>query len=171
MSDPATLAAPTRIEEVAPLGMISLRAAPDTPGLAAAVKAVAGTGLPGQRGILMSADRAAAWMSPDEWLLVLPHAGVHNALKEIEKEFGSAHFLAADVSDARAVFRITGPGAEGVIARLCPVDLRHLPKGELRRTRAAQVACALWRIEDGFTLVAFRSVGRYMRDLLTNALQ
>ncbi len=55
------------------------------------------------------------------------------------------HHLAADVSDARAVFRIEGAKADQVLAKLCPVDLATLEPGELRRTRAAQVAAAFWR--------------------------
>ena len=88
---------------------------------------------------------------------------------DLAATFGAAHHLAADVSDARSVFRIEGAGADAVIARLCPVDLQNLPGGEIRRTRAAQVACALWRADGGITLVAFRSVARYVFDILANA--
>ena len=42
-----------------------------------------------------------------------------------------------------------------------------LPEGELRRTRAAQVAAALWRSgPDEISLVCFRSVAGYMMGLL-----
>ncbi len=175
MSDPVTALCnrtfngTARIEEIGPLGMITLRVAPDTPGLAASLKSIAGVKPPAPRGIATVDDRSLAWMSPDEWLLILPHAGVAKAMKDMEKKMGDAPHLAVDVSDARAVFRITGAGAEGVVARLCPVDLVRLPEGEMRRTRMAQVACALWRTEGGFTLVAFRSVGQYVFDVLANA--
>lgn len=175
MSDPAAPlgnAAATgtaTVREIGPLGMISLRAAAGTPGLTEAILAITGTPVPGQRMILRQGDTWAAWMSPDEVLLVLPRADVPAGLASIAATFGAAHHLAADVSDARSVFRIEGAGADAVIARLCPVDLQNLPEGEIRRTRAAQVACALWRADGGITLVAFRSVARYVFDILANA--
>ena len=165
----ATFTGTATIREIGPLGMVALRAAPGTSGLPEAILAVSGTAVPGQRNILRQADRWTAWMSPDEVLLVLPRAGVQTALSMIATALGTAHHLAVDVSDARSVFRIEGPGADQVIARLCPVDLARLPEGEIRRTRAAQVACALWRADGGITLVAFRSVARYVFDVLANA--
>ncbi len=61
------------------------------------------------------------------------------------------------------MFRITGDKAAQVLMKLCPVDFPTLAPGELRRTRAAQVAAALWRSgDDTFTLVSFRSVAAYV---------
>ena len=175
MSDPAaplgnaTFAGTANVREIGPLGMVTLRARPGTPGLAEAIHAVTGTPVPDPRGILRQDETWTAWMSPDEYLMVLPRAGVPPALATIAATFAAAHHLAADVSDARSVFRIEGAGADAVIARLCPVDLPRLSDGEIRRTRAAQVACALWRADGGITLVAFRSVARYVFDILANA--
>jgi sarcosine oxidase subunit gamma len=175
MSDPvaplgnATFTGTAAVREIGPLGMITLRAKPDVPGLADAIQAASGSPVPGQRAILRRGDRRAAWMSPDEYLLIMPRAEVADMLGKISATLGTAHHLAADVSDARSVFRIEGAGADAVIARLCPVDLPRLPEGEIRRTRVAQVACALWREDGGITLVAFRSVARYVFDILANA--
>ena len=156
------------VREIGPVGMITLRAKPDAAGLAKAVKAAVGTGLPGVRQIVTEADRACGWMSPDEYLLVMPYAAVAGALEAIGKAMGGAHHLAVDVSDARAVFRVEGAKSDQVLAKLSPVDFARLEPGELRRTRAAQVAAALWREGDGFTVVCFRSVARYVFDLLAS---
>lgn len=157
------------IREIGPLGMITLRAKPDLPGLAGAIGAVTGTAVPQQRRIEMAGDRAAGWMSPDEYLLILPYAETVAAMVEIGKALKGQHHLAVVVSDARAVFRIEGPLADQVIRKLAPVDLDLMAAGELRRTRAAQVAAAFWRQGDGFTLVCFRSVAGYVMGLLTHA--
>lgn len=164
----ATFPGIATIREIGPLGMIGLRAK----GLAAlpkAVKAVTGAKLPALRRIETAGDKVCAWMSPDEYLILVPQAEVAQALATLERSLAGEHHLAVDLSDARAVFRIEGPRAAEVIAKLCPVDIDRLPQGEVRRTRAAQVACALWRDETGVTLVAFRSVARYVFDLLANA--
>lgn len=158
------------IQEIGPLGMISLRAK----GLKAmdkAVKAVTGTKLPAQRRIEVNGDRACAWMSPDEYLIVLPYAQVAEALAKLAKSLAEEHYLAVDVSDARAVFRIEGERAADVLSKLSPVDFRTLQPGEVRRSRAAQVAAAFWKQDQGFTLVCFRSVAGYVMGLLTHSAQ
>ena len=157
------------IREIGPLGMITLRAKPDAKGLEAAILACTGTEIPQVRQILHEGDRAAAWMSPDEYLLILPYSDTSAALRAIATAMAGAHHLAVPVSDARAVFRIEGPKADQVLAKLAPVDLAAVPEGEMRRTRTAQVAAAFWRQDQGFTLICFRSVARYVFDLLAQS--
>ncbi len=156
-----------RIAESGPHGMIVLRSKGD--GLA---QALAGLGLPvpGVRRIESAGDRAVAWMSPDELLVMLPYAQVAAAVAELETVLAVQHHLVADVSDARAVFTVTGKGAREVLAKCCPVDFAPgvFEAGEVRRTRAAQVAAAVWMSGDeAFTLVCFRSVARYVFDLMS----
>lgn len=158
------------IREIGPLGMITLRAK-GVKALDKAVKAVTGTKTPAQRRIEINGDRACAWMSPDEYLLIVPYAEVADALAKLGKSLAGEHHLAVDVSDARAIFRIEGNRAADVLRKLSPVDFETLAPGELRRTRAAQVAAAMWADGGGFTLVCFRSVAGYMMGLLTHSAQ
>lgn len=158
------------IREIGPIGMITLRAR-GVKGLDKAVKAVAGTKLPAQRRIEINGDRACGWMSPDEYLLILPYAEVRDALASLAKSLAGEHHLAVDVSDARAVFRVEGDKADQVLAKLSPVDFATLEPGELRRTRTAQVAAAMWSQDGGFTVVCFRSVAGYVMGLLTHSAQ
>ncbi|RGP37917.1 sarcosine oxidase subunit gamma [Pseudotabrizicola alkalilacus] len=155
------------VREIGPLGMITLRAKAGTPGLEAAVLAATGCGLPEVRRIVRQGTRAVGWMSPDELLLVLPYADVAAALASIAGALQGQHHLAVDVSDARAVFRIEGAKADQVLRKLSPVDFDQLEPGELRRSRAAQVAAAFWADDGGFTLVCFRSVAGYVMGLLS----
>jgi len=157
------------IREIGPLGMITFRAGPDLPGLADAIRNVTGTDVPALRRIEINGDRAVGWMGPDEYLLVLPYDGVSAAMQTLHNILTNNHFLAVDVSDARAVFRIGGALAGDVLTKLSPVDVATLAPGELRRTRAAQVAAAFWRQDDGFTLVCFRSVAGYVMALLAQS--
>jgi sarcosine oxidase, subunit gamma len=176
MSDPvsplqgATFEGFATIRETGPLGMVTLRAK-GLKTLDKAIMAAVGTKTPAQRRIEINGDRACGWMSPDEYLLVLPHAEVAKALAAIAKVLGAGHHLAVDVSDARAVFRIEGPMADQVLRKLVPADLDRLEPGELRRSRAAQVAVAFWKQDEGYTLVSFRSVAGYVMGLLTHSAQ
>lgn len=175
MSDPvsalngASFSGFATIRETGPVGMITLRAKPDAAGLQAAIKACSGTEIPKTRQILHRGDRAAAWMSPDEYLLILPYDQTEAALRAIDLALSGEHHLAVTVSDARAMFRIEGTKSDQVLAKLAPTDLSALPPGEVRRSRAAQVAVAFWRSGEGMTLVCFRSVAQYVFDLLATS--
>ncbi|WP_283177523.1 sarcosine oxidase subunit gamma family protein [Gemmobacter sp. 24YEA27] len=165
-----------RVEEIGPLGMITLRAKPGTEGLEAAIKAATGCDLPGARRITHQGANSCGWMSNDEFLLVLPYADVAKALAAIAVAMAGAHHLAVDVSDARAVFRVTGPQADQVLRKLTPADLDKVEADEIRRSRFAQVAAAFWPVaaagtDCGYTLVCFRSVAGYVMGLLTHAAQ
>jgi sarcosine oxidase subunit gamma len=157
-----------RIREVGPLGMITLRAK-GVPGLEAAVQAAVGTGVPEVRRILRNGDRACGWMSPDEYLLILPYAETDKARAAIAAALAGQHHLAVYVSDARAVFRVEGAKADQVLAKLSPTDMARLAEGELRRSRLAQVAAAFWAEEGGYTVVCFRSVAGYVFGLLQHS--
>jgi sarcosine oxidase, subunit gamma len=159
------------IREIGPLGMISLRCKHDVKALPKAIKTAVGVAMPAPRRIVRDGAWAAGWMSPDEVLLVLPYDQVAKTLAGLAKSLAGAHHLAVDVSDARAVFRVEGAKADQVLMKLAPVDLATMAEGELRRTRAAQVAAAFWAADGGYTVVCFRSVAGYVMGLLTHAAQ
>lgn len=152
--------------------MVMIRTAFDEAGLADAIGMAVPSplGITCQSGAVQEAGgtRMLAWMSPDELLLFLPRQELDGMVTRLRAALPSA--LVEDVSDMRAGFTITGPNADDVVAKLCPVDLRALKDGTIRRTRAGQVACALWRSGgDQVTVIGFRSVADYLRGLLENA--
>jgi sarcosine oxidase subunit gamma len=155
-------------------GMITLRGDLASAGIKAAVKSATGLDVPAQRQALMGKGTAALWMSPDELLLLCPYAEVGERLAGIEAALKGQHFLAVNVSDARTFLRISGYGAREVLAKVCPVDLspEGFTPGMFRRTRMAQVPAAIWMEEDeSFRVICFRSVARYVFDLLGVAAQ
>ncbi|MEE4117918.1 MAG: sarcosine oxidase subunit gamma family protein [Paracoccaceae bacterium] len=159
------------VREVPAPGMIALKG--DLEALAPAVTAATGCAVPGTRGIVASGEARAAWMAPDELLLIVPRTDVAGVLASLGEGLAGMHHLAADVSDMRAVFRIEGADAtvRETLAKLCPVDLAPgvFEEGEIRRTRLAQVPAAFWLEDGGATLVCFRSVARYAFDVLKGA--
>lgn len=157
-----------RIREVGPLGMISLRAGHDLAGLANAIFAATGCSVPALRTVQTAGAKRAAWMAPDEYLLIVPYNEVRAALDAIGAALAGQHHLAVDVSDARAVFTIDTMAAS-VLAKLSPTDFAALGVHEVRRTRLAQVAAAFWLEGEGATVVCFRSVAQYVFDLLCHS--
>lgn len=150
-------------------GMLTLRGDLADKPLRAVCKAVTGVGFPGQGQVLCDGEKGLCWMSPDEMLLLMPYGQAGEALAQIEKALTGKHYLAEDVSDARAVMTVEGVYAREVLAKLSPVDLHpdSLAPGDVRRTRLGQVAAAFWmKDEDTFEVICFRSVAAYTFDLL-----
>lgn len=165
-----------RIEEAGVQGMITLRGDLSDARLAAALCDLAGLEIPGPRGIFTKDAHALAWMSPDELLLMLPYAQAREAAAILRNAMAGQHFLAENVSDARAMFRLTGPDAalREVVAKLAPLDMAPdaFVPGTIRRSKLGQVAAAVWMPGPGaLSVVCFRSVAGYAFDLLANAAQ
>ncbi|MFG6498612.1 sarcosine oxidase subunit gamma [Sulfitobacter sp. 1A13191] len=162
------------ISEVAPMGMITIRGDLDAPYLRKVTKKLTGVERPERGQCRFAGDAGAAWMSPDELLLFCPHAQVPEVLARLHAAFEDTHTTAIDVSGARAAFRVEGPHAREVLAKLAPVDLApdQFTPGMFRRTRMGQVPAAFWLRDDGaFEAICFRSVARYMFDQLCVAAQ
>jgi len=164
MSEP--LATITRL---GPQGMVTIRG--DLAALADPIKAATGLDVPGTRRVSTGAG-ALAWLSPDELMLFCDHADAPAKVAALTGAFGDAFALAVDVSDARVVFEIAGPHWREVLAKVTPADMAPgaLAPDELRRTRLAQVAGAVWQTgPDTARVMVFRSVADYVETLLATA--
>lgn len=149
-------------------GMITLRG--DLGAVAKALSDVTGCSLPATRKITQAGANALAWMSPDEVLILCPHDAAPAMEARLREALAGAFATVATVSDARAVFTVTGPAWRDALAKLCPVDFATLEVGDIRRTRAAQVAAAvLVTGPEEARVICFRSVAQYMFDLLSVA--
>ena len=178
MSDPvsalpsAVFEGLARIEEIGPRGMVMLKGDLSSTALKDVTTGLTGVDFPGQRGANCAGETGLLWMAPDELLLLVPRGEAAPAREKVAQALAGEHHLAEDVSDARALFAISGPTAREVLAKLTPADLHpaSFAPGELRRTRVAQVPAAFWmRDEETFELLCFRSVAAYMFDLLSTA--
>ena len=178
MSDPksaldgASFDGLARIEDCGLQGMITLRGDLADKALVKAASAASGARVPGQREAQVKGDSGLVWMSPDELLVLCPYGEVGKRAAAMAQALAGTHALAVNVSDARAVLRVTGAAAREVLAKLCPVDLapQSFAPGQIRRTRLAQVPAALWMdSDDSFRIVCFRSVAQYAFDVLKAA--
>lgn len=151
-------------------GMITLRGDQDNPALALALHQATGCDMPARRRVVGAGGNAVAWMSPDELLVMVPYAQARAIAATLSTTLAGEFVTVADVSDARALFTLAGAEVPEMLCKLCPVDFSTLAESEIRRTRAAQVATALWRSgAEEYRLICFRSVAQYMFDLLSNA--
>ena len=167
--DGATYQGFALVEEVGLQGMITLRGDLASTKFKKAIKDATGLAVPKQRVVNLTADSALAWMSPDELLAVVPYSDVAGKLAALETGLKGQHHLAVNVSDARAMFRVSGAGAREVVAKLAPVDMSAdaFKPGQFRRSRMAQVPAAFWMDDNGaLNIICFRSVAEYMFNIL-----
>ena len=153
-------------------GMVTLRGDLKDGALQGAVSALTGVSVPSPRGFNQKDDKAVAWMSPDELLILLPHQEAPAAVHSLAASLGGIHALAVEVSDARALFSVKGPSAREVLAKLFPVDFHpdSFGTGQIRRSHLAQIPAAVWMADkDMFHVVVFRSVAKYAFDALCAA--
>jgi len=125
-------------------GMITLRGDLSAGWMAQALTAATGCAIPAQRRVERTGDMAIAWMSYDELLILCDYAAASALAAKLSEMLSGQFATVANLSDARAVFTVTGAQAGDVLAKLCPVDFSTLTTGDIRRTRAAQVAAAIW---------------------------
>jgi sarcosine oxidase subunit gamma len=157
------------IREAGLRGMIILRGDLGAKKLRAVCQKLTGVDFPAKGQASCDGETGLCWMSPDELLVLVPYADVAEAILQIDKALSGTHYLAENVSDARALILVEGPFAREVIAKLAPADLHpdSFQTGDFRRTRLGQVAAAFWmRDADTFAVVCFRSVAGYTFELL-----
>ena len=162
------------IREAGLRGMIILRGDLSNKKLRSVCKKLSGVAFPEKGQAFCDGEQGLCWMSPDELLVMVPYAQAAEAVDQIDKALSGTHYLAENVSDARALIFVEGPYAREVIAKLAPADLHpdNFKPGDFRRTRLGQVAAAFWmRDEDTFEVICFRSVAGYTFDLLAASAQ
>jgi sarcosine oxidase, subunit gamma len=152
-------------------GMVAVKGDLADEALQAAARDAAGTEFP-EPGQAVAGTGALLWMAPDELLVLVGLDARGAALAGLRRMAEGRHVLVEDVSDMRAGFVLEGAAVRDVLARVTPADVSPvgLPAGRVRRTRAGQVAAALWLPEEGRAeLLCFRSVAAYVSELLEEA--
>ncbi len=150
-------------------GMIILRGDLSDKKLRAVCTKITGATFPSAGQAKCDGDKGLCWMSPDEVLVLVAYGDAKAAIAQIDAALKGTHYLAENVSDARALISVSGAYVRDVIAKLAPVDLHAdaFQPGDFRRSRLGQVAAAFWMHDaDTFDVICFRSVAGYTFDLL-----
>lgn len=120
------------------------------------------------------AGRAALWLGPDEWLLLLPDRETEQCAAVLERALiGSPHSL-VEVSDRQCAFEVIGPHAATVLNTGCPLDLdlSAFPAGMCTRTVLGKTQIVLWRVAARqFHVEVWRSFADYAIALLEEGMR
>ncbi|MHA6262463.1 sarcosine oxidase subunit gamma [Arenibacterium sp. CAU 1754] len=174
----AELIAKTPCEGLLPITIGSLSLSEETPGmltslapfkggdanLCDALTAAHGMAFPAPNRATGSSGARAIWFGQGQAMLVGP-----------EPEAGLAKFAAlTDQSDAWAIVRLEGAGAEEVLARLVPVDLRGsvFKRGHTARTQLVHMMTSVTRVgPQAFWIMVFRSMAQTLLHDLQTAME
>lgn len=140
-----------------------------------AVREVLGIALPARPNTLMlddSGERSIQWLSPDEWLVIVP-GGEEFALEgRLRKVLGQAHYSIVNVSGGQTVLTLRGEKAREVLMKSTPYDVhpQAFPVGKGVSTVFAKASVVLRRpSEDSWELVVRRSFADYCYRWLLDA--
>ncbi|MEV0114234.1 sarcosine oxidase subunit gamma family protein [Streptomyces sp. NPDC050844] len=128
--------------------MLNLRVDPASEA-AARIEQTLGTPLPRQCGHTTAADaHTAAWLGPDEWLVLSQAEGTALAA-ELREALGADPGSVVDVSANRTTLELTGPAARQVLEKGCPLDLhpRSFGPGRAVSTTVGPIPVLLWQVE------------------------
>ncbi|TCL09927.1 sarcosine oxidase subunit gamma [Shimia isoporae] len=118
-----------------------------------ALKSAHGMAFPAANRATGKEGARAIWFGQGQAILVGPEA---------DASLGAMAAM-TDQSDAWAVVRLEGEGAEDVLARLVPVDLRSsvFKRGHTARSMLQHMMVSITRVGDNaFQIMAFRSMAR-----------
>lgn len=132
--------------------------------LSSALKTAHGMALPGVNRATGRQGARAVWFGQGQMMLIGPKPDTSLA----------AHAALTDQSDAWAMVRLEGVGAEDVLARLVPLDLRqsNFRRGHTARSQLQHLMVSVTRVSDNaFVILAFRSMAATLVHDLETAMR
>lgn len=162
-----------RLREKPFLGHLTLRGGAII--LDEAVREVLGIALPARPNTLTldeSGERSIQWLSPDEWLVIVPGGEEFALESRLRKAMGPAHYSIVNVSGGQTVFTLQGEKARDVLMKstLYDVHPQAFPVGKGVSTVFAKSTVVLRRPnEDSWELVVRRSFADYCYRWLLDA--
>lgn len=109
-----------------------------------------GVHLPSSPRAVKSVGMMVVWAGPDQWLVIQPQTAGADPSIELAKSFDGLASV-VDVSDSRAIFRVSGASAKDALSRGIPIDFhdRVFKPGDVAITHFAHLGVMLWRLTDG----------------------
>jgi len=155
------------VRERAFLGHLVLRGNTADEAFRAGVAQALGVPLPVKPGPLAT-DAAAGisiqWMSPDEWLVIVPGGREFEAETRLRAVL-AGHFAVINVSGGQTMLELSGPAARSVLMKCTPYDVHpaHFPVGKGVSTTFAKSTAVIRRVgEERWELVVRRSFADYL---------
>lgn len=154
-----------RLRENKLLGHLTLRCNPNNADQLAAVERVLGMALPLQPlTSVEKGDVSIRWMSPDEWLIIVPGLKAFDVETRFRDEM-DGHYSLVNGSGGSTVLELSGDNVVDMLKKCTPIDLHpsEFPVGKVVSTVFAKSTAVIRRTgEKQFELVIRRSFSDYL---------
>ncbi|TXH39652.1 MAG: sarcosine oxidase subunit gamma family protein [Burkholderiaceae bacterium] len=173
-TQPAAQGAGVVLRECAFLGHLILRGNAADEAFRAGVEVALGVPLPLKVGPVSRDDVrgvSVQWMSPDEWLVVVPQ-GEDHATEQRLRQALTGHYAVMQVSGAQTMLELSGPNALDVLKKSAGYDFhpRNFPVGKGISTTLAKSTAVVRRVgEAQWELIIRRSFADYLYRWLLDA--
>jgi len=157
-------------------GQIDLRGDSADAAFMSAARQVLGLDLPTTANTTSTnGDRAALWLSPDEWLIVVPFATRAQTIDELKRAFAGQHVSITDVSANRIILELSGSKSREVLAKGCGLDLhpRAFKAGQCAQTVVARSQAVIWQTDETptYRVLVRPSFAAYLTDFFIDAMK
>lgn len=157
-------------------GQIDLRGDPTDSSYLAEVRQVLGLDLPTSANtVAVSGDRAALWLSPDEWLIMVPFATRAQTIDDLKRALAGKHVSITDVSSNRTILELSGSKSREVLAKGCGLDLhpRAFKAGQCAQTVVARSQAVIWQVDETptYRVLVRPSFAAYLTDFFIDAMK
>lgn len=152
------------IQELKLLGHLVIRGKVEDAAFMAAAEKVMGVALPGPLQTSINGNLSIRWISPDEWLVVVPGDRAFDLENELRAEM-TGHFAIVNASGGQTVLSLSGANARDVLMKSTPYDVhdRNFPVGKVVTTVFAKSQAVISRTgEQSWELVIRRSFADYL---------
>lgn len=166
------------LAEVPQRGQIALRGDASKKAFRDAVARAVGIAPPDRPNLVAGpADLAlgprALWLGPEEWLVATAPDATAATLNALSKALADHHAAVVDVSDARAVIRLSGPAARAVLMKGCSLDFHPhaFAPGQCGQSLLARAGILIHQvtIEPVYEIYVARSFAHYLWTWLEDA--
>ncbi len=154
-----------RLKEIKLLGHLTLRCNPENSDQLTAVEKVLGIGLPLKPlTSVEKGDYSIRWLSPDEWLILVPGAETFD-IETLFRDEMPGHYSLVNSSGGSTVLQLSGDSVVELLKKCTPVDLhiKHFPVGKVVSTVFGKSGAVIRRTGDlSFELVIRRTFADYL---------
>ena len=160
------------IEEVTNFGMVIVKGHLLNNKVRVIIESISGTQCPQIGKISYGKKMSVGWMSTDEYAIFGESSDAIKLVGRVGSKLKNYNHLCLNMSDSRRCFHLKGKGWREVLSKGTPANLspKAFGKGELRRTRIANVAVAIWSFnETEAFIISMTSVGDFILEWLINA--
>ncbi len=153
-----------QLTELELLGHIVLRGKLSNPGFTQGVERALGLALPDTLKMVEKEQVSIRWISPDEWLVVVPGERSYEIEQALVNEV-QGHCAVVNVSGGQTILRLSGSDVQKLLQKSVPLDVhpRSFPIGKVVTTVFAKTQAVLSRSsEQQWELVIRRSFADYV---------